>query len=402
MASNSDFFSEKKGWSLLKDNLLGYYLVPYTSKILTTGKPLTFIDCFAGKGRFDTGEKGSPIIIAENIRYFMEKENNRHKDISAVFIEKKYSKELCRNIKEYDFCTVWNGTFESNVKKILQLDSNKNLFLYIDPYGIKSLDFSIFKSITDKGFRSLEMLMNFNTFGFLREACRILKYDNLANEFDDEDGYEVDLSNNKENMNCIANGEYWQHIIEQYRNREITMHQAEEFFTQEYKKRICGIFRFVIDIPIKTRTRNIPKYRLIFATNKDDGLILMADNMCKRWKDIKEQEVHGQISIFEYMPEVDTLDSIDLKSGILNTIKKHGKPILLKELIVELIERYGISFTEKELKGAIRAMDGSQIDITWDPEKTRTGRKITSMDYDLYKITVEVRAEEQLDFFSMM
>lgn len=181
MASNSDFFSEKKGWSLLKDNLLGYYLVPYTSKILTTGKPLTFIDCFAGKGRFDTGEKGSPIIIAENIRYFMEKENNRHKDISAVFIEKKYSKELCRNIKEYDFCTVWNGTFESNVKKILQLDSNKNLFLYIDPYGIKSLDFSIFKSITDKGFRSLEMLMNFNTFGFLREACRILKYDNLYN-----------------------------------------------------------------------------------------------------------------------------------------------------------------------------------------------------------------------------
>ena len=47
MGQTKDFFKEKKAWSVLKDEILDYYLVPYIAKILRTGKPLYIFDCFA-------------------------------------------------------------------------------------------------------------------------------------------------------------------------------------------------------------------------------------------------------------------------------------------------------------------------------------------------------------------
>ena len=59
-----NFFEKKREWSKIKDKIVAYYLKPYAAKILQNQKPLKIIDCFAGKGKFDDGEKGSPKIIA--------------------------------------------------------------------------------------------------------------------------------------------------------------------------------------------------------------------------------------------------------------------------------------------------------------------------------------------------
>ena len=59
---NRDFFKEKKDWSEIKDTLLGAYLKPYFQKVLMTKRPIFYVDCFSGKGRFDDGKPGSPVI----------------------------------------------------------------------------------------------------------------------------------------------------------------------------------------------------------------------------------------------------------------------------------------------------------------------------------------------------
>ena len=64
---NNDFFVEKKAWSVVKDELLGCYFMLYVSKILHTYRPLVYVDCFAGKGKFDDGNPGSPLIALEVI-----------------------------------------------------------------------------------------------------------------------------------------------------------------------------------------------------------------------------------------------------------------------------------------------------------------------------------------------
>lgn len=59
---NRDFFVQKKIWSVVKDELLRCYLVPYFNKIFLTRKPILYVDCFAGKGKFDDGNDGSPLV----------------------------------------------------------------------------------------------------------------------------------------------------------------------------------------------------------------------------------------------------------------------------------------------------------------------------------------------------
>jgi three-Cys-motif partner protein len=68
MGQTKDFFKKKKGWSFLKDEIFKYYLTPYIAKIMTAKRPLYIIDCFAGQGRFNDGNIGSPVIIANKIR----------------------------------------------------------------------------------------------------------------------------------------------------------------------------------------------------------------------------------------------------------------------------------------------------------------------------------------------
>ena len=64
---NRDFFEHKSEWAKTKDALLEKYLVPYTTKILRTGRGLTYVDSFAGKGLFDDGTEGSPLIACKAI-----------------------------------------------------------------------------------------------------------------------------------------------------------------------------------------------------------------------------------------------------------------------------------------------------------------------------------------------
>ena len=64
---NRDFFKTKKIWSEVKDELLGCYLVPYFNKILSMGNPILYVDCFAGKGKFDDGKNGYLIPVYDKM-----------------------------------------------------------------------------------------------------------------------------------------------------------------------------------------------------------------------------------------------------------------------------------------------------------------------------------------------
>ena len=66
---------------------------------------------------------------------------------------------------------IFSGKYEEKIIEIL------NVFLYIDPYGIQTLDSELFDIFSTFEFASFEMLINFNSFGFFREACRALKVD---------------------------------------------------------------------------------------------------------------------------------------------------------------------------------------------------------------------------------
>ncbi|RJQ54720.1 MAG: three-Cys-motif partner protein TcmP [Nitrospiraceae bacterium] len=386
MGQTKDFFKEKKPWSIFKDRILDYYLVPYISKILRTGKPLVIFDCFAGKGKFDDGENGSPVIIAEHIRAAIQKQPF----VNGFFIEKKYSEDLKSNLKNYPNTNILAGAFEDNLKNILSMDRNNNVFLYVDPYGIKSLNLNNFHQIKNNNFFTLELLMNFNSAGFLREGCRLLKFEDLFKD-DEITDYESDEDiNTIEKMDAIAGGAYWQEILKNYYSGTIDIHRAEEQFIGKYKEKIKEVFRYTVNIPIKIRSSHLPKYRLFFGSNHEDGLILMADNMNRKWKEMLAKERNKQGVLFEFeFPDLTLLKGFDIYQDILASLPSTGGKVSLKKVIVNLIMKYGITFSEKEYKQKIKEMENTALYIDRNPTLTpKTKKPATSMNYDDYQISL--------------
>lgn len=390
MGQTKNFFQKKKSWSIVKDKILGYYLVPYLVKIRLTRKPVVIIDCFAGKGNFDDGEKGSPLIIAEHIKNVVLKDPSF--DIQSIFIEKKYHDELKANLDSYRNVKIYHGLFEDKLQTILSFDKNSNVFLYVDPYGIKSLNLTLFAQIKNKQFSSLEMLMNFNSIGFLREGCRLLAMEKAVLTEDNEViDYEVEDTNNIDNMNTIAGGDYWQNILHDFYDTQncISFYEAEERFFSEYSCKAKQLFKYTVNIPIKDKLTHLPKYRLIFATNHEDGLILMADNMNKKWKEIilNQEKFRPAIPAFEF-PDLTLPGDIDLHKDILSLVSDNG--ILLKSLIVKLFQKHGITFSVSDYTKEVHRMEkNSELIVERIPSLTpKTKKPSISMNYDKCKITV--------------
>ena len=393
MGATAPFFDTKRTWSLLKDEILVTYLRPYLMKITTTRRPVVIVDCFASKGRFDDGQPGSPVLIAEAVRRILRERPGA--DVHAFFIERKYHAELVRNTAGYENCRVLPGLYQEHVGALAKgLAKGTNVLVFVDPYGIKSLDFGHFRDLSGLRLGSLELILNLNTFGFLREGCRLLSIaEPQCEEEPGEDGLiheeDQDGPNSIERMDAIANGSYWQGILKDFHEGRIDMHEAERRFSARYSDELRSLFRFVTGIPVKFRRAHLPKYRLTFGTQSADGLILMADKMCRTWRDFASRDRGGQGALFE---EIDYPDMVEFEGYSVDEdiLSLCGRSIDLKELLVRLFSKYGMTFSEGDILAHIRQLGAqSRLSLHRDPSRTSTGRLATSMDYRKYRITVE-------------
>ncbi|MGV8168390.1 MAG: three-Cys-motif partner protein TcmP [Alkaliphilus sp.] len=383
--SKDNFFYKKKDWSRIKDDLLGYYLKLYFAKVLMNRAPVTYIDAFAGKGKFDDGEIGSPIMALNIADSSIIASCNLKANIECYFIESKFSKELSENVIGRKATTI-SGYFEDEIEDILRKCSEKNVFLYVDPFGIKNLHFEKFRLLDKKKYKSVELLLNLNSFGFLREGCRLLKYKEFAkqNEIleERESAEGTRCINDMFNMNRVANGVYWQKIIMDYNNGLIDAFAAEERFVREYCMELGRIFNFVINIPIKAKNlRNMPKYQMVFCTNHKHGLIEMSNNMCKRWKQMQEDERNGQIMLFEMNKDFKGL-IIQLEYEEIVLEELTSTYISLDDLIIKIILKHGVLCSVSEIKKKIKELEiNDTIQIQREPAFTLKNRPAKWVDW---------------------
>jgi len=398
MSGTDQFFEKKQAWSKIKDDVLRTYLEPYLAKVSQLRCPIRIADCFAGKGRFGDGEPGSPLIIYEAIQKQLAHPDNRA-EIKAVFIEKEHLVALQENVPAADWVVFLEGEYEQRMANFISQYNaqRKSLFLYVDPFGIKSLRFSHFQQIREKQFISVELLLNLNAFGFLREGCRLLGLE-MQHEEEEPLEYAPDV-NSPERLDEIAGGSYWQDIVREFYARKISMRTAEEQFVKKYCEQLGSIFDHVIETPIKAKLSHIPKYHIIFGTNHADGLLLMADTMSKRWETFRE-ESRGHES---YLFQMDFPDAS--KQGACWNLDREvlaelDGDVELKELLVRLVQRLGISFSTRQYKDCLKRLEGSQISVRRVPELTPTGKVISGWehkgkDYKIY-ISRKLQCQQSL------
>lgn len=354
---NSDFFKQKKIWSEVKDELLSCYLVPYFSKVMSMGNPIFYVDCFAGKGKFDDGKNGSPLTALESLERSIALWRNSHPRSNSTprvfmrFIELNHSKDLVENLLEQPFSCfeVINGKFEDNIMPLLEhaIDQyrNINVFLYVDPYGVKVLNAALFDELSTK-FKTVELLINLNSFGFIREACRVMSV--AFREQDDEifsdlEEYENSVMASIEGLNNIAGGDYWQSIISDYNNNRIDCYEAEKEFANQYKSRLQQKYAYVLDMPIRLKAGQHPKYRMVHATHHPDGCILMADNIAKRTdRLVIEIQSSGQLTIVPQTAENEMIDDSVLESRVRDLLSITTEFTHLNKFLADFYNKNGV------------------------------------------------------------
>ncbi len=392
---NKNFFKKKSQWSAVKDKLLGCYIVPYFQKVLTTGKPILYVDCFAGKGKFEDGNPGSPLIALKARDHCLNtsKQKNINGKIETCFIELNHASELSLNTSDYrrhGALHVISGKYEENIEQVLSNKQGSNIFLYIDPYGIQALDTSIFDKFKAYGFHSLEMLINFNSFGFFRDACRAMgtNYNNdeafkdLA-ELVEYDPANVSTSKNSEELlTRIADGDYWKDIVADYSSGNIDGYKAERIFSEEYKKRLKQRYQYVLDMPIRLKPGHRPKYRMIHVCDHADGCFLMAQNMQNRKDELfTNLQQDGQFSLFNHMQTIsssienDIITVGEIRAKLTDQIQSTNEETRVTKFLANFANKHGILCDFKTLHNILEEMEkAGKVEIVRSPATTSTGR----------------------------
>lgn len=391
----NNFFKTKNEWSKIKDELLQSYLTVYFQKLLTSRRPTLYIDCFAGKGKFDDGNYGSPLIAIDCINQSVQKthEFQMNDSIYPYFIEMKYHKELENNLKAlpltFNKPVTVPGTFKEKVFDLLQNKKDWNVFLYIDPFGIKALDSCIFYDYGQFGFHSFEMLINFNSFGFFRDACRAMKVDTSNDEafqgLDDLVEYDPTPINTSQQsidlLSKIAGGDYWQDIVLDYQQKKFDGYQAEKHLSNGYKQCLLKKYKYVLDIPIRLKPKHRPKYRMVHVSNHEDGCFLMAENMQKR-KDKLFTNIQqaGQISIFDISStyssnaEGEIIGEKEIEKMVRDLIQKNDN-IRITIFLAKFCTQYGIVCDFSQIYKILDNLkDHKEIEIIRYPSNTSTGK----------------------------
>ena len=392
-----DFFKKKNEWSEIKDKLLDCYLPQYFQKLLTTRKPILYVDCFAGKGKFDDGQYGSPLIALDAIKKSMSlsRSGQSWDAIEMCFIELHHSADLIRNLKEFPgvYCDmdVIGDKFENNIQIKLQDKQGYNVFLYIDPYGIEALDSELFDEFRTYGFHTFEMLINFNSFGFFRDACRAMKvevpeddeaFKGLEELVEYQPTEVSDTNQSRDLLTRIAGGDYWKDIVSDYKDKKIDGYQAEKRLSKEYKSRLKQKYKYVLDMPIRIKHENRPKYRMIHVCNHEDGCFLMAENMQRRKSELFTYiQLKGQISMFEESPvfsstvEGEILTEEDIAKMVRTQVRLTEKEVHLRTFEADFCNEYGVVCPFSMIHSILESMERKgEVEIIRDPARTSSGR----------------------------
>ena len=165
----------------IKHEILCKYLSGWIKILGKSHRRVCYFDCFAGKGEYEDGSKGSPLVAIETASRLKEKFPYL-KEIRCIFIEKNENNfenlrrviynEIKQQPEKYEgikITTIHNEF--ANVAKEIVDKYNETLapsFFFIDPFGFSGVPFDIIKNILS--IKRTEVFINF----MVRDVNRFL------------------------------------------------------------------------------------------------------------------------------------------------------------------------------------------------------------------------------------
>ncbi len=327
------FFDAKREWSKYKDSILDYYLVPYLQKVKYIGrpvnKPICIVDMFAGRGEFKSGEKGSPLIIAEHL----DKLSKQGFSVQLVCYEhsKEYHEHLVSVLKPYPFAEAFHQDCFSDIAHISKIASTHTTLLYIDPCDVTQLLLHKLKLVFDRVLanQSVEALIVFMASAFMRHAAWVRNIDvKMQSPTAEEDLLfkellEGTLHDGKQDsqqeqkvksqliLSSIVGGDFWQEIVA---DEKMPWEERVAFLVDKYREKLKGWFNTVEAVPIRPDHSTIPKYWMAFMSRYEPAFDLFNDAACdmNRARIVSIDNRHGSLfSGIEAEPEGANPSTVD-------------------------------------------------------------------------------------------
>lgn len=340
-----DFFSSKRPWSGIKDAILGSYMSPYFAKLSRVpNRKILVIDAFAGPGRFEDGQPGSPLIICQAAeRYakdsyeaiFINIDKEHHQQLSSILHQANY-----RNAKAV------HGDSRDILREIHpRLHEPVTVFLYMDPFGLKEASFDLIRPFIERNpDYSTEILVNLQAPALHRLAAREAFSENPNSEI---------VRRFHRTLSQVLGGDYWMqpmlHDIAPARERE-------ERVIQGYSQLLSSTNYLIYTgaCPIQQSRLSRVKYYMIFASRHLDATKLFNDEMLKAFEQHMNKQEFGD-TLFAEMSWQVWRDIEELKPIILDHIKLH--PGISRERLWEIIVQTNfMRFTSSEYKRALNEL----------------------------------------------
>lgn len=160
----------------------------------------------------------------------------------------------------------------------------------------------------------------------------------------------------------IIGSNSWENIIKDFSNGKIEAKEAENMIADLFRKRLNKNFNYVLDLPIRDKSKNIPKYHMIFGTNHEDGCEIMYSDISARKKQLAYYYTRGQLSL---LSEFDGNEYVDMNIvnrkfyEFLCTITEAN--ISENKLIAKFCTEFGTLCSCQELKTSIKDLKNKQI-----------------------------------------
>lgn len=338
-----DFFSRKRPWSRIKDQILGQYMRPYLSKVSTLGKRIILIDAFAGPGRFEDGSAGSPLIMCQAaekcvpsgyLAIFVNSEKKHHDQLSKV---------LSRFIEQKKVLAI-HGTAEQLLDSVRCVITDDTVFLYLDPFALTGCEFSIYEPFIrrDQAY-STEIVVTLSIPTMHRLAARIAV---AAGKADDPL-----IRSFHGRLTKVLGGEYWKPVfLDDLRPPEA---KAEGIMAM-YRQKILDLHQYPGysgSCPVREKEGSGIKYYVTFYSRHPDAMLLMNDAMCAAYQN-RMHEAATENTLFAGTSWKDTRPMRSIEDTILEAAQLTA-PTSRFELWVDIVQRYFMRFTGPEYRKAV-------------------------------------------------
>ncbi|WP_306206183.1 three-Cys-motif partner protein TcmP [Actinoplanes sp. RD1] len=332
----ADFFESKKSAAILKHAILSRYLVPFTAKTGSRSPQgrVAFVDGYAGEGRYEDGEPGSPALAIKTARdlltmprrlecMFVERDNKAFGRLKAM-VEAEAGGIAARAV---------HGEINDHLDDVLTFAEGIPLLLFLDPYGLMIPFDSAIKPWgrpNNRGAAATEVLINFNA-GAVRRICGLLVSGN---------GPQATLGR----MDEVCGGDWWRNT---WRAAMPDKDTAEKAVVAEYARRLATDGRCGYRVTeVKNKPHHKAVYYLLFLTRHPDGMYVYGEAASKgleQWRHAVTLGDYDEAMLFD--PEVIfKTDETVLRDRWIAEIEKNLSAELSKGQAFRVVDRYATVF----------------------------------------------------------